>query len=1028
MAKKRRKTRSAAQAGQTKTLPPRRHRAAQTSSAPSPTDSGPSALVEAQELPRLPEFPVVGIGASAGGLEACTQLLQALPPDLGAPVILVQHLSPSHDSVLAELLGSSCRMPVITVDDAMPIQPNHVYVVPPNSQMGILDGKLHLIRRPHDASQYKPVDFFFRALAGWAQTQAIGVVLSGTDSDGTAGLREIKGAGGTTIAQDPKTAKYDGMPRSAINSGMVDLVLPPREIAHELQRIARHPLLAPQPAAPAMSEAMQDEDAFHRLFKLLRNATGVDFTQYKQPTIRRRLGRRLVLHKLSNLEQYLRFLEQTPGEISALQQDILIHVTRFFRDAGTFELLAQRVFPQITVDRDAETPVRIWVPGCSTGEEAYSIAIALLEFLGERAGSVPIQVFATDVSEKAIGNARDGVFPDSIAIDVSPERLARFFTRGASGYRINKQVRELCVFARQDLTRDPPFSRLDLIACRNVLIYLGPALQRKLMNVFHYALKPGAFLMLGSAETIGAHSELFATAEQRHRLYVKRESGAQPEVDFKQYAPRPAQPGAKRPQGDQDLPTINLQKEAVRLLLNRYAPPGVVVDDDLQIIQFRGQVGAFLEPAPGEASLNLLKMAREGLLYGLRTALHKVRQSNEPVRKERLRVTHDGQVREVNLEVIPLVAPGQPRHFLVTFQDITQPAQPKTPRPARKAAGAASRGGGGRQRQAARLQEELAASREYLQTIIQDLEAANEELQAANEEILSSNEELQSTNEELDTAREELQSTNEEIHTVNDELQGRNEELGRLNSDLVNLLGSVQIAIVMVSGDLRIRRFTPMAEKALNLIPTDVGRPISDIHPNIDCPELEELIHEAMDSVSAQEREVQDRQGKWYALRIRPYKNLENRIDGAVLALFDIDAVREKEQEAREARQFAEDIVQTLRAPLLVLDGKLRVKQANRAFYDAFHVTPTGTEAVSLFELGNGQWNIPRVRSLLDDVLRGASRIDDVRVEHEFPDVGRRVMLLNARVLQARDGAADQILLAIEDATDRQKAQDVNGE
>jgi two-component system CheB/CheR fusion protein len=485
--------------------------------------------------------------------------------------------------------------------------------------------------------------------------------------------------------------------------------------------------------------------------------------------------------------------------------------------------------------------------------------------------------------------ARAGVYPESIVADVSPERLRRFFTKSDGGFRINKTVRDMCIFARQDLTRDPPFSKIDLIVCRNVLIYLGPVLQKRVMTVFHYALKPSGFLMLGAAESIGAHAELFAMADKRSKLYMKKAMAARAEMEFPVSEHANAHPERGRKGQPEQRPASTIQNEANRVILSRFSPPGVIVDNDLQIVQFRGQTGPYLEPAPGEASLNLLKMAREGLLYGLRTALHEARKTNSAVRKTGLHVKRNGHGRDVDVEVVPLTSSQEGRHFLILFED----AHPKEPavelRPQRDKTGKR-----GRLRKAdredariAQLQDELAASREYLQSIIQDLEAANEELQSANEEILSANEELQSTNEELDTAKEELQSTNEELNTVNEELSARNEELSRANSDLVNLLASVQLAIVMVASDLRIRRFTPMAERVLNLIPSDVGRPISDIKPNIDCPDLEKLIQDAIDTFTIQERQVRDRSGNWYSLRIRPYKNVENRIDGAVLALID---------------------------------------------------------------------------------------------------------------------------------------------
>ncbi len=839
---------------------------------------------------------VVGIGASAGGLDAFVQLVHALPRSSGLAFVLVQHMAPQHDSALPELLAAQSRIPVSQVVDGVLLEPDHIYVNPPNAELK-LDGRtVRLVPRPTDRSQYTPIDAFFRSLASDAGERAIAVVLSGTASDGSSGLGDVKAAGGITIAQRPETAKYDGMPRAAIATGMIDLVLAPADIGQALVQIGSHATLR-------RSDDAIDGDSraklFDRILALLRNGVGVDFRQYKRPTIERRVTRRMVLHRFSRLEQYVSFLEKNPLEVQALFQDVLILVTRFFRDPDAFEMLRSSALPRIVDQRKDDGPIRAWIAGCSTGEEAYSVAMLLLEFLGDRESALPVQVFATDVSESAIEQARNGVYPASIASDVSPARLRRFFSKVDGGYRISKAVRDVCIFARQDITRDPPFSRLDLIVCRNVMIYLNGAVQQKLMTLFHYALRPSGFLLLGTAETIGQYSDFFHIEDKRYRLYAKKQLASASVVLPTDYAMTMGTRGRAAvalPRED----TRSVQGEADRILQERYAPPGVIVDADMQIIQFRGHTGAYLEPAPGDPSVNLLKMARDGLLYGLRSALQAARRGNAPARRDGLRVKRDGGFHEFGVEVLPLVS-SEHAHFLVLFHAATEPV-PEAAAPAKRGKGRAERPRTRSDREyaahVARLQQELDASREYLQPIIQELEAANEELQSANEEILSANEELQSTNEELDTAKEELQSTNEELNTVNDELRGRNEELSRVNSDLENLLASVQIAIVIVARDLRIRRFTPMAERVLNLIPADLGRPISHIKPNIDCPDLEARILQVLDTVTPQECNVEDLQGSRYLLRIRPYKDLENRIDGAVLALFDVKMVASSTESA----------------------------------------------------------------------------------------------------------------------------------
>ncbi|MET0152882.1 MAG: chemotaxis protein CheB [Candidatus Binatia bacterium] len=956
-----------------------------------------------------PAIPVVGVGASAGGLEAFSEILDALGARPGVALVFVQHLAPQHESALPALLSRRTQMPILQVTQGTYIEADHVYVIPPNAQMEIGDGHLYLNSRPDDRTQYTPIDFFFRSLASTVNGVAIGVVLSGSSSDGAVGLREIKAMGGITIAQDPATARYDGMPRAAIATGSVDLVLKPADIAKEIERIGRHPYA--QPGERGAGEVALREDQLRRLVALLRNASGIDFTHYKSPTIRRRLQRRMVLLKMTDVAQYLSHLQTDAAEAQQLSQDILIHVTRFFRDPESFQALAADVFPDITANRTTDTPIRIWVPGCSTGEEAYSVAIALLEHLGEEAASIPVQIFATDVSEAAIDSARVGLYPQSIVADVTPERLRRFFSMNDGHYRITKVVRDLCVFARQDLTRDPPFSKLDLVLCRNVLIYLAPTLQKKLLNVFHYSLRASGYLMLGHAETTGPYTDLFSMTNKRHRIYRKKADKSGDAVAFPvEFGAARGVAAGRRPQ--EHRAQASFQSEAQRLLLERYAPPGVIVDDDLRIVQFIGHTGRYLEPAPGEANLTLPKMVREGLLHGLRTAFQQSRREGGAVRRSGLQVRTNGHDVEVSLEVIPFgESTGKDRHYLVLFQE-TPLLEVKQPAGGGKAAGK-RRGASGDSR-VPKLEQELAANRDYLQSIIQELEAANEELQSANEEILSSNEELQSTNEELDTAKEELQSTNEELNTVNEELHGRNDELSRANSDLLNLINSVEVALVIVENDLRIRRFTPKAERLLNLIASDVGRPIGHIKPNIDCPDLEALIHEAINSAVLQERAV-DSQGRWLSLQIRPYKSLDNRIEGAVLALFDNELLMR--HEGGRMRDYAEVLFRTVSAPLVELDGDLRVRRVNPAFSTKFGVLAGAAEGRLFHEIGDGQWNFAEIRSLLSEVASRNENVEGRRINHDFPSLGHRDMLVSARRVPGQPADRPLVLLAIEDAT-----------
>ncbi|GMU21112.1 MAG: chemotaxis protein CheB [Phycisphaerae bacterium] len=961
---------------------------------------------------RKPGLTLVGIGASAGGLEAFTSLIENLPANTGLALVFVQHLSPTHESMLPQLLSEKSSLTVVQAADNTVIEPDHIYVIPPNTQMGFHDGRLRLTPRPEGRSRYTPIDYLFQSLAEHSGNAAIGVVLSGTSSDGAAGLRELKAVGGITFAQEPGTARYDAMPRAAIATGAVDRVLAPQEIASELVEISRHPYVRHMVVATPGQDIPVLDDKLPRIFALLRSATGVDFTHYKLATIRRRLQRRMALHKITSVDRYLRFLQENPPEILQLYQDILIHVTRFFREPDTFKALADIVFPEIIERAGGDNAIRIWVPGCSTGEDAYSVAMALLEYLGDDAHSVPVQVFATDVSETAVEQARVGAYAESIEADVSPERLRRFFTKVDGQYRISKLVRDLCVFARQDVTHDPPFSKLDLILCRNLLIYLGSHLQKKLMSIFHYALKSTGFLVLGAAETVGAGTELFRSADRKHRIYRRRATEAVPSFQFPlEYATRAPR---ERTTSRESREGASIVRDADRIVLERYAPPGVIVTRDLQIVHFRGQTALYLEPAPGDASLNLLKMTREGLLHGLRAAINDARRQEAPARREGLQVRTNGGRRQVAVEAIPLQGSGENQHLLILFHDAGAVAESALSTPP-----AGSENGAGQtaldEAAVRRLEQELAASREYLQSIIQDLEAANEELQSANEEILSSNEELQSTNEELDTAKEELQSTNEELNTLNEELQGRNEEMAQVNSDLTNLLASVQIAIVMVSSDLRIRRFTPMAERVLKLIPSDVGRPISHIKPNFELSDLDKLIAQVVDNVTVVEREVQDREGSRYLLRIRPYKGPDNRIDGAVLALFDVTATRRREAELQAARGYVKAVLGAVPEPLLVLDSARRVRMANRAFCDVFRYSPTDILDRQILEMGEGEWNTPELRAYMERAGGTVDQLDTEPMELRGRDGVPRRMRISIRRIEGLLEGDTSMLLMFED-------------
>ncbi|MEG3436114.1 chemotaxis protein CheB [Pannus brasiliensis CCIBt3594] len=979
---------------------------------------------------RTPErdklFPIVGIGASAGGLEAFTELLSHLPLDTGMAFVLVQHLDPDQKSLLSEILSRSTRLPVREVEDGMTVEPDRVYAIPSNTVMTIESGVLHL--RPRENRRISmSVDIFLSSLAADRGDRAIGVILSGADSDGSRGLDAIKAAGGITFAQSEDSARVSSMPNTAIATGHVDFILPPAEIAEKLAIISRHPYVTSPISAVPPAESPDGKDPLATIFGLLRAATRVDFTHYKHTTLKRRIFRRMALYRQERLEDYVRYLQENPAEVRALYQEILINVTSFFRDAGAFSALKQKVFPALTRGRSPEFPLRIWVAGCSTGEEAYSIAICLLEFLARQPRKPPIQIFATDVSEDAIEKARLGIYSPNQVADVSPGRLQRFFTRVDGNYQINKSVRELCIFARQNLIGDPPFSRLDLISCRNVFIYFGASLQKKVLSLFHYGLVPEGFLLLGTSESAGETPDLFTPIDRKYKIYSKNPVSGRLNLDLLAgNYPAPIA-GDRSVAGEVSHDELELHTAADRIVLQQYAPVGAIVNADMEILQFRGQTGAYLEPSPGRASLNLLNMAREELRMELLTAFHQAKQEGQVVHREVIATGNSNSThpersvppRRVRIDVIPFkpTETGED-YFLVLFADLSSPVT------------AADETAGDRRRRPAKertdadrsriqqLQRELGTTKAYLQSIIEEQRSTNQDLRAANEEILSSNEELQSTNEELQTAKEEIQATNEELGTINDELYRRNAETSKISNDFQNLLGSIHIPILMLEGDLRIRRFTATAAPLFNLISTDIGRPLSDIKHNLQIDNLEQQILAVIDTLEPNSREIQTLDGHWYDLRIRPYRTLDNLIDGAVVVLVDIDILKRVSEQLRDARDYAEAIVETVRESLVVLNANFEVVTANRAFYETFRVSPLETEHCRFFDLGNGQWNLPALRSLFEDLLARNGQIQNFEVEYDFERVGRKKMSLNARGMPLVEGR-QLILLAIEEIRDR---------
>ncbi len=853
---------------------------------------------------------IVGVGASAGGLEAFVRLLSALPSDTGLVFVLVQHLAPNHESMLPELLGRAAAIPIDQAHDGVHVEANHAYVIPPGTTMTITDGTLRLAARASARAPHYEVDAFLSSLAQVHGPGAVGVILSGAGSDGAHGVEAIKEMGGITFAQESDSAAHPEMPQAAVATGAVDFILPPEEIARQLQRIgqlaARAPGAAPDPTAGEPARPAEDDVA--TILQLLRKRSGVDFSKYRHATVIRRILRRMLLHRMDSYSEYVALLRATPGELDHIYDDLLIGVTSFFRDPEVFEELCTVGFPVLMRRRTTDTPLRVWAAGCSGGEEMYSLAIALIEFLEESKLDTPVQFFGTDLSEAAIARARTAWYPESIAKSVSSERLARFFVAERGGYRIVKSLRDLCVFSRHDVANDPPFSHLDLISCRNVLIYFEPELQRRVLPVFHYALEPHGLLVLGTAESTRAVGELFELMSKRHRIYRRRDAPARSldldlsDRDSARRRPLATRstPPRSRGQGPDDQ-SADVAKAFDKSIVTHFAGHGVVVNEKLEIVHFRGDTSRFLAHGPGAASLDLLQLARAELLMPLRIGTQRALDTNQPVREGHIELKDGDVSRRASIDVLPLETNGHGgRLFAVLFTD--EPSDATTARRATK-----SRRGGNKHgndaKELAAVQDELAATRNYLTELVEEHEATIEELRSAGEEIQSSNEELQSTNEELETTKEEIQSTNEELTTLNEELRHRNRDLGDLASDLSNVLSSIKIPVVIVGSDLRLKRFTPATNRVMRVVPTDVGRPLGDIKLSFDLSDLEQLIAGSIESLSVTERVVHSNDGNWWSLTIRPYQTVDRRVDGAVLVFSDVDTAKRAEQSAEAASE-----------------------------------------------------------------------------------------------------------------------------
>jgi two-component system CheB/CheR fusion protein len=864
------------------------------------------------------DFPVVAIGASAGGLHAFEEFFTHTPPDTGMAFVLVQHLAPDHESMLVDLIQRYTQIRVEQVKEGMRLEPNHIYVIPPGWVMTLSQGQLHLYERERERLLNPlPIDLFFRSLAQEQRERAIGVILSGTGTDGTAGLQEIKAEGGMVMVQKPESAQYGGMPRSAIQTGLVDYVLPPAQMPQELITYVENAMVVPDKRGKR--QLFEGSEEIHeRLFNLLRAQTGHDFSLYKPTTINRRVRRRMVVNRMNSLKEYVRYLEEHPEETETLFRELLIGVTHFFRDAEAFRALEQKGMPLLFNGRQTGEEIRVWVCGCSTGEEAYSIAILMIEQMERLDKHYDVQVFATDIDAHAIATARLGYYPANIVADVSSERLKRFFREEDNGYRVKKHIRDMVVFAEQDLIRDPPFSRLDLISCRNVLIYMGRELQRRVLPLFHYALREDGLLFLGTSESVRRHENLFKGLDRSAGLYRRKNLDPTTEArDLVLSSILSPSPNS----GTEERKSMELEDLAQQALLHSYAPPSVIVNEEGEVRYFHGRTVRYLELPQGRASLNVLDMAREGLRLPLTAALRQARDREETIFYERLRIESDGKQLPITLRVTPLRNPAALQGLLlVSFEPLEEKPNLETPEESKDSS-----------QQVQALRHKLHTTREYLQTVIEELETSNEELQSTNEELQSTNEELQTTNEELETSKEELQSVNEELSTINAELESKIEALTEANNDLKNMITSTDVGTLFLDLNLNIRRFTPAATEFIHLIESDVGRPLHHLTSKLQYPHLIRDVEQVLDDLQIIEREVQTEDGQWYWMKVMPYRTTEGRVDGVVVTFTEITEKKEVQRELHMLRRAVEEAP----AMIAVTDEEGGIEYANPRFIEA---------------------------------------------------------------------------------------------
>jgi two-component system, chemotaxis family, CheB/CheR fusion protein len=953
-------------------------------------------------------FYVVGIGASAGGLDALEKFFGHMTEDSGMAFIVVSHLDPNHVSIMPELIQKSTQMKLFQAEDGMVIEPNHVYVAPANRDLAILHGVIQLIE-PLEAHGFRlPIDFFFKSLSADLGEKAICIILSGMASDGTAGLKAVKSELGMVMVQDPKSAKFEGMPNSAIKTELADYILPPEEMPGQLIKY-----ISQKVKGVLFDKSITDDkipDAFQKIFILLRTQTGHDFSLYKQNTIYRRIERRMNISQLDSLPNYIRLLQENPAEIDNLFKELLIGVTNYFRDPESFEKL-KNVLLELVKSKPDNGQIRIWVPGCSTGEEAYTIAILLKECMNETKKYLNVQIFATDIDTNTIEKARIGSF-SGIESDVNKERLNNCFTSEGNIFHIRKELREMLVFASHNIIKDPPFTKLDLISCRNLLIYFNTELQKKIIPLFHYSLLPNGILFLGTSETIGGFVDLFSMIDKKWKIYRRRDSifATQSFIEF----PVSRSIGKTNETLMKKSEVTNITQAAEKIILQSYSPNCVIINRNGDLVYIHGRAGKYLELTHGEAKMNIFEMAHDGLKQELPALIRKVLSAKRSITAESIKIKSNGKSQLVNLIIKHIKEPAAMLgSLLLIFEEIT----PQKKVPVSKKIHSEKKS----EKIVKDLERELKAAKENLRSTVEELETSNEELKSTNEEMQSTNEEMQSSNEELETSKEELQSLNEELITVNTELQNKNDELSVINNDMKNLLDSIDIPTIFLDNNLFIKRFTYHITKVVNLIPSDIGRPVNHISTNLRYENLIADAKEVLRTLVYKEIELQTNDGAWYKMRILPYRTISNIIEGVVITFLDINNLKiaagnitKLNQDIQIAREYADGIVDTIKESLIVLDKDLKVISANRSFYKTFNTVSEKTVGKYIYELDNKNWDIPQLRELLEQIIPRNNFFEDYEVEYNFGNDDKKKLQLNARQIFHEGKETKLILLAIQ--------------